>query len=456
MIHRSQVLSTSTLRAAVALLTTAGLSTAQWAQVTTTNQPTPRRSAAMEFVPQNAALVLFGGAAPLNNDQTWTFDGTNWTQLTPATSPTARFGAELVYDAVRGVAVLYGGLASNISVPPPNDDTWEWDGTNWAMATPAANPGPRYLYGACYDLLRGRVVMYGGASSQGLTPPNNQTWEYDGTNWTQITTSGNPGPRERPAMCFHTGIGKTVMFGGGNGSAVTDQTWLYDGQTATWSQVATTGAHPSARNAARISYDYVHQICVLVGGQDSSGILSDTWAFDGASWKQQATPPQTVRDHAMAFLPVTSQVIRFGGFVAAPNTLTNETWQFGTGTYGTGCAGSNGAPLLTAADAPRLGQSWTLNVANLNPNFNLAFLVLGAAKAPGIDLGFLGMPTCAAYTFPDVLIAVTGAAGTLSWTWPVVAGPVGATFYSEALCLDPPANSFGFTTSNGLYATLVD
>ena len=95
----------------------------------------------MTFDPFSGGVVLFGGSAASLSAETWVYDGSNWTLLAPATSPTARFGAQLVYDLARGVSVLYGGLASPISIPPPNNDTWEWNGTTmtWTQATPVAN-----------------------------------------------------------------------------------------------------------------------------------------------------------------------------------------------------------------------------------------------------------------------------------------------------------------------------
>lgn len=445
----------STLRTLCLALTTTSLACAQWVQQAPATSPSARVAAAMDFVPANGGLVLFGGSGTLLSSETWTYDGTNWTLLAPVTSPTARFGAQLVYDSARGVAVLYGGLASPISVPPPNSDTWEWDGTNWTLAAPVATAGNRYRYGACYDSLRGRVVIYGGATTQLLTVPNSQTWEYQGTTWTQVTTSGNPGPRERPAMCFHAGIGKAVLFGGSNGSSLVDETWLYDGVAGTWTQVAITGPKPSPRNGATLAFDALHGLCVLTGGQGAAGSLADTWTFDGATWTQQPTTTQAVRDHVMAALPTTGQVVKFGGFVAAPNTLSNETWEIGSGIYGSGCAGTSGVPSLVATGAPQIGQGWTANVTNLNASFNLTFLVFGLTKLPGIDLtALLGMPGCPAFASADLLLSATGSGGAASWTWPSVAGPLGASFYTQALCLDPPANGFGFTVSNAVYATL--
>lgn len=408
----------------------------------------------MDFVPVNLGLVMFGGGAPFNSNETWVFDGSNWALQAPANAPTPRSGMELVYDSSRGVAVLYGGLATNISIPPPTDETWEWDGTNWTQVTPTTNAGPRYKYGACFDTVRSRLVMFGGSTTQLLGIPNGQTWEYDGTTWSLMTPTGTPGPRDRPAMAFHGGLGQSVLFGGYDGFSLSDETWLYSGTA--WTQVTITGAKPSPRNAAKMVYDPVRDLIVLTGGQDSVGPLADTWTFDGTSWTLQPGTTQTVRDHSFAFLPTTSQSVKFGGFAAAPFTLSDETWEFGTGIFGGGCAGSNGVPTLAAATAMKLGQTWTVDAGNLNPSFNLAFFVLGLTKVPPVDLTLLGMPGCSGYTSPDLLISVTGAAGQASWSWPAVAGPIGAGLYVQALCLDPGTNAFGFTTSNAVFATITN
>lgn len=444
-----------TSRCALALLATSPFATAQWAQKAPATSPSARVAAAMDYVPANNGLVLFGGStsAPSPNAETWLYDGLDWTQLAPATSPPGRFGAQLIYDSARGVAVMYGGLATAISIPPPTNQTWEWNGTTWTQATPVANAGNRYRYGACFDSLRSRVVMFGGSTSQ-LGLLSNQTWEYEGTTWTQVTTVGNPGGRDRPAMCFHAGLGKAVLFGGASSSTILDDTWVYDGVAGTWTQLAITGPKPPARNAATLVYDSVRNLCVLTGGQDQTTVFGDTWVFDGVSWTQQPTTTQAVRDHMMAFLPTTRQSVKFGGFVSAPFTLSNQTWEFGSGIFGAGCPGTNGTPTLVAANAPLIGQTWTVNIGNLNPTFSTAILAFGFTQLPGIDLGFIGMPGCAAYTLLDLSFGVGGAGGTASWVWTPVFGLQGDAFYGQAFCLDPTVNALGFTVSNPIFATV--
>jgi hypothetical protein len=294
--------------------------------------------------PSAAGALLFGGTGnPLPSNQTWSYDGGAWTQLTPAVQPTGRIELEMVYDAGRNVVVLYGGAGSTAAAA---SETWEFDGTNWTLITTATSPGPRSRYGLCYDSARSRVVMYGGVGS-GLGIPSNQTWEYDGVNWTQIATAASPGPLDRPAMCYHAALGRTVLFGGAFSSTLFDATWTYDG--VNWTQVSLTGTRPPVRNAAKMVYDSARAVCVLHGGQTASSIYDDTWEWNGAVWTQQASQTLAARDHGLVFLPAARQVVRFGGFTALPNLITDETWEFGARwtPYGSGCVGSNGVPSLT-------------------------------------------------------------------------------------------------------------
>ena len=52
----------------------------------------------------------------------------------------------MAYDAARAQVVLFGGLDGQIlqdEHPLEKDDTWVWDGTNWTQKSPANSPPPR-------------------------------------------------------------------------------------------------------------------------------------------------------------------------------------------------------------------------------------------------------------------------------------------------------------------------
>ena len=59
--------------------------------------------------------------------------------------------------------------------------------------------------------------MFGG--SNGSTPYGSDTWEYDGTDWTDVTPStGSPRGRHSSVMAWDAARGSLLMFGGSNGS----------------------------------------------------------------------------------------------------------------------------------------------------------------------------------------------------------------------------------------------
>src|SRR6185436_8982026 len=89
-------------------------------------------------------------------------------------------------------------------------DTWEWDGTDWTERT---TPGPPARVGAAmeYDGTRRVVVLHGGfAGGDSLE----DTWEWDGTAWTERVLEPHPPKRGSHAMVYDARRGRLVMFGG--------------------------------------------------------------------------------------------------------------------------------------------------------------------------------------------------------------------------------------------------
>ena len=159
--------------------------TGTWTSVVTSAGPAPRSMAAIAWDAGNACAVLFGGrgaAGPLGD--TWTFDGAQWTLQVPAAQPTPRANAGMTYDLVRGRVVLFGGTDFRTGALPP--ETWEWNGSNWTLRTPAASPPPQVSPPLVYDLALQRVLLVNPFGSV-----RNEVWEYDGTNWSRVALSAS-------------------------------------------------------------------------------------------------------------------------------------------------------------------------------------------------------------------------------------------------------------------------
>ena len=72
---------------------------------------------------------------------------------------------------------------------------------------------------------------------------------------------------------------------------------------------------PAPRTDASATYDSANGTIVMFGGADKSGVLSETWTWDGSGWRQQhpkKSPPGRELEF-MGFDPATSRVVLFGG-----------------------------------------------------------------------------------------------------------------------------------------------
>ena len=73
------------------------------------------------------------------------------------TGPSARSLHAMAYGSDRGRTVLFGGQITGAFL----NDTWEWDGTEWTQVADT-DPSPRDACGAIYDPSRRRMILLGG------------------------------------------------------------------------------------------------------------------------------------------------------------------------------------------------------------------------------------------------------------------------------------------------------
>ena len=215
-----------------------------------------------------------------------------WTELAPTTRPQPRAGVAAVFDGA-GLLFFSGNLGPSGVPSQYPGDLWRFDGTNWTQLSP--NPDPanglpagREWYAAAFDFSRGVYVMFGGRDGGGLMSA--QTWEYNvATNtWAlrqPATTS--PTPRRWAAMAYHAATNECVMFGGetANSSTYTDQTWTWNGVDWTLENPSN---KPSSRGRGKMAYDPFRQETLYTCGRNAA-ILGDTWIWDGSDWRSVAT-----------------------------------------------------------------------------------------------------------------------------------------------------------------------
>jgi uncharacterized protein (TIGR03437 family) len=308
---------------------------ANWTLASPTTSPPARSGQAMAYDSLHSQTVLFGGQGagqihlggpiPYLND-TWVWDGSTWTEKTPQTVPTARALHAMAYGM--GQVLMFGGVI-NGSVGLEKD-TWVWDGTNWTVQT-SFGPSERYGTAMAYDTAHNQIVLFGG---EGPAMPGSSfigdTWVWNGAAWTQESPQTSPPARAGHSMAYDSVHGQVVLFGGeganGFGFQATaealNDTWVWDGTN--WTQESPKTS-PAPRNSFTMAFDAAHGQVLLFGGLDGNGTdLNDTWIWDGSNWTQVSpqTSPSARDEYALAYDSTHGQIVLFGG----ESPLQSDTW----------------------------------------------------------------------------------------------------------------------------------
>ena len=227
-------------------------STLQWTQATPAHHP-PAVTGPMLFPDPNGRADLFGGFDGHFYQLTmWQWNGSDWTQLSPPTVPFARASAAVATNTSTGQVVMFGGLAD---VNPNN--TWTYDGVTWTEQSPAVQPPLVYAASAAFDPGLQGVVLFGGGSGG---EDQNTTWLWDqvGATWTHLSTPQSPPAREGAGMTYDATLHHVILFGGQNNNVYLNDTWQLNSTSAptptpTPTPTATPTPTPSATPAPRVT-----------------------------------------------------------------------------------------------------------------------------------------------------------------------------------------------------------
>lgn len=238
-------------------------------------------------------VVVFGGVGSKDYESlygdTWSFNGKQWREIKTNNIGT-RDHCRMVYDAQLDAFVMYGGQNEKRN----NDSsTWILKNGQW-QELKIEGPGSRFHFGMAYDPLRHKVVLYGGYNSTGL---QQDTWEFDGVAWKHITNDG-PGLRGRFSMTYDESRKMVILYGGdvwkkkvdtsvnadGEIWDIRSDTWGWDGKT--WKELSAEGP---ARMLAALGFDASRNKLVLFGGGDElERNYADTWEFENNKWVKLA------------------------------------------------------------------------------------------------------------------------------------------------------------------------
>lgn len=307
----------------------------RWTQLAPAHAPAARAGHAIAYDSKRKCTLLFGGVyydkdtGQQSFGDTWQWDGMDWTQLHPAQSPQPQAYANMVYDSARDRMVLFTGNGQNGQSPT---ETWEWDGSNWSQCMPANNPTARTAVNLVYDSHRNRTLLFGGYQLSPSLIYRSDTWEWDGANWTQLSTSTTPQDHSGGYMLYVPDLDKTYLFSGfmfsGESTYPQNAWWAWDGKN--WADT-TMGDAPPPRSYCSMAYDEDRKCVVMFGGSTTNALsLSDTWEWDGTHWTRRypaAAPPPRC-GASLAYDPSHKAMILFGGFVNSPFQYYDDTWMW--------------------------------------------------------------------------------------------------------------------------------
>ncbi|HHI78402.1 MAG TPA: hypothetical protein ENK02_00305 [Planctomycetes bacterium] len=159
----------------------------------TKNHPPPLVNPGMAWDPNLKGVLLFGGSInetlKLSN-QTWFYDGLDWKQLKPKHVPPKRYAMTLATDLIRKRVVMWGGAEHfmTFGAPPPTlRDTWEWDGRDWIQKFPKISPTPRFGFDMVFLPGKNQVFLYSGYRNSFGAYSDPIPWFWDGKNWEKGT-----------------------------------------------------------------------------------------------------------------------------------------------------------------------------------------------------------------------------------------------------------------------------
>ncbi len=302
----------------------------RWNRIETNQSPSNRYECCMIYDSQDRSMVLFGGHDGTSTGRffdTWKYNKISWNLIDsanpPQTHPLGSGPGCFTYDSNKNIGIYFGGY-DDINYL---NETYEYINNRWFLKETTNSPSKRYASSIVYDKTRKKVVLFGG---YGQSPNNplliillNDTWEYDGNNWTQIQTQNYPSARCNHCMVYDTFKGKTLLFGG---KTADNQVWEYDGSN--WNMLITYFA-PVERYSHSMAYDESHNITYLYGGYNFGNYYDETWQLKHDIWTKIETinSPSFPFQGSMIWNPYDKLIYYFGGKKSDGN-ISNQLWYY--------------------------------------------------------------------------------------------------------------------------------
>ncbi|MHA1995874.1 MAG: Kelch repeat-containing protein [Candidatus Hodarchaeales archaeon] len=278
-------------------------------------------------------------------------DNSDWIEMTPTIAPPARYqhAYQSAYDTQSDRLILFSGDIGDYSTI--YNDTWAYDyNTNtWENLTTdeMKNCGKIMAAMAC-DSESDRIIMFGvwfvrngAAVYQAAGVGETWSYDYETNSWNNLTTINCPPFRGAASMTYDEAHDRMILYGGfnsemydsGSTSSFFQETWAYDYNTNTWTNMSPTTNPPPLGNHDSV-YDHESGKTIIFGGRSCQGCpsLKETWAYDYTenTWinmNPTNSPPRRIGG-SMTYSSVSDRTILFGGFEYLTDKQYADTWTY--------------------------------------------------------------------------------------------------------------------------------
>ena len=324
-------------------------------------------------------MIIFGGVVPggLSADL-WSLrdvTGTTpvWDQVSAGGSslPAARTGHKAVYDPDGKRMIIWGGVGQDQDFIV--DRLWVLTNADGSGGTPTwvqlsegagQSPSSRFGFSMVYDPGSNRVIVFGGAETDGdTTTLLNDVWVLTNANglggdpaWINITpASGSiPNPRMMHSAVYDSSNNRMIVFGGSTDSEPLNDVWVLthangldeNGQDTppSWQPLSVSGDLPAARQGHTAVFNPSTNRMTIFGGVDAQGgIVDDLWVIEKANgvegpntWSSniifhtsKVSYPDARANHSAVINVENDTMAVFGGFLkdtSSNETSSNEAW----------------------------------------------------------------------------------------------------------------------------------
>ena len=182
------------------------------------------------------AMILTGGSNCAESyfyTDTWEDANNTWTNITSLVTgtPPGLVRAKMVWDAFDHEIVLYGG---DDHAGSGTTETWIFKNMTWSESTLSPTPGARTYFQMVYDPQKSAVLLFGGSPTSDSGTCYQDTWVFQGGNWTKLTPLVSPSVRGYGMMADHPPGGYVVLYGGYTNTVWLSDTWTFGADAVVW------------------------------------------------------------------------------------------------------------------------------------------------------------------------------------------------------------------------------